>query len=139
MPSCDIRMITTFTSGCSASVMVFDMRSAAPKNIAPSRRRTAIFSSPGRGGPGSSSRVTLLRRATLRNAKTAATTTPIWTASIRSNATVITAVSTNVTASDRVEARIRPTVRTDTMRIDVTISTAASAVSGIAATGPLAR
>ena len=45
------------------------MRSAAPKNIAPSSRSSAIRSSPGCGGPRSSSRTTLLRRATVRSAK----------------------------------------------------------------------
>ena len=87
------------------------MRSAAPKNIAPSKRSSAISSSPGRCGPGNSSRTTLLRRATLRSAKNAATTMPISTASIRSKHTVTTAVSTNVNASERVERTILRTVR----------------------------
>ena len=96
-------------------------------------------SSPGRRAPGSSSRVTLLRRASERSANTAATTTPISTASMRSKHTVTTAVSTKIKASERVERRILPIVVAEIIRNDVTIRTAASAHSGIVDTGPVAK
>jgi hypothetical protein len=52
---------------------------------------------------------------------------------------VTTAVSTKVRASERVERRILPIVFAEIILNDVTMSTAASAHSGMAATGPVAK
>lgn len=60
----------------------------------------------------------------------------MMTATMRSNDTVITAVTTNASASARVERRIARTVPACTMRTAVTISTPARAASGIMPTGP---
>ena len=75
-------------------------------------------------------------RATLRRARNAAATTPISTATMRSNTTVARAVSTSTRASDRVEARTARTLRTSTMCTAVTISTPARAARGMRATRP---
>src|SRR2546429_294366 len=76
----------------------------------------------------------LAERATWRSASTAAAAMPISTATIRSNATVATAVSTRTSASDRVETSSDRTLRTSTMRTAVTISTPANAAMGMLAT-----
>ena len=58
---------------------------------------------------------------------------------MRSKQTVMTAVTTKITASDRVERMIFRTVDDETIRKQVTISTPDSAASGICETGPVAR
>ncbi len=80
-----------------------------------------------------------MRRLIERSAKNAAATRPISTASIRSKQTVISAVAANTAASARLARTIRRMVCSEIIRNDVTISTPASAASGIFATGPLAR
>ena len=64
---------------------------------------------------------------------------PIPTAMIRSKDTVIRAVTMKTIASDLPEPTMLRTVAIDTIRTAVTISTPASAASGIAATAPEAR
>ena len=98
-----------------------------------------MCSSPSAGGPEISSRCTLLSEANVRRAKRAAAASPIWIATIRSNATVMTAVRMKTAASDRVERRIAATVRLDTIRTAVTIRTPPRAASGIRLTIPDAR
>ena len=88
--------------------------------------------------PASASRRTPVARDRLRRAKTPAHTTPIATATIRSNDTVITAVRRNATASERVDRSTERMVARCTIRTAVTISTPASAASGMRPTGPAA-
>ena len=80
------------------------------------------------------SAVAVAFRATARSASSAATATPISTATMRSKATVAAAVSTSTAASARVERSTMRTPWTSTIRHAVTISTPASAASGISAT-----
>ena len=67
-----------------------------------------------------------------------AKTMPMSTAMMRSTETVMAAVTTNATASARVDRTIERTVATCTMRTAVTMRTPDSAASGIAPTGPAA-
>ncbi|MNW60663.1 hypothetical protein D3C74_386660 [compost metagenome] len=98
-----------------------------------------MCSSPGLAGPERGSRWTAAAFATERSAKKAATSSPICTASMRSTATVTTAVTTSTTASARVEVSTARRVATETIRTAVTMRTPASAASGMAETGPVAR
>ncbi len=82
------------------------------------------------------SRRTPVARDRLRSAKTPAHTTPIATATIRSNDTVITAVRMNATASERVDRSTERMVARCTIRTAVTMSTPASAASGMRADRP---
>ena len=75
-------------------------------------------------------------RATARKARMAATAIPTSTARMRSNRTVVAAVTTRMNASPPVERSTARTLGTSTMRTAVTISTPASAASGMAPTGP---
>ncbi len=56
---------------------------------------------------------------------------PMPTAMIKSNETVIAAVTRNTTASERVDPTTLRTVETETIRAAVTISTPESAASGM--------
>ncbi len=134
--SCDRRMITTDTFSSDATSS--STRSAAPKKRAPSRRTTAIRSSPGSATPGTASRVTLLERASSRNAMTAAAAMPMSTAMMRSNEIVTIAVMTKMAASARVERTMARTVAGPTMRTAVTMSTPARAARGMPETRLLA-
>ena len=73
-----------------------------------------------------------------RRAKTAATTTPMPTATMRSNDTVMSAVMMNPKASDLVDRRIERIVSTFTIRTAVTKRTPPRAASGILLTGAAA-
>ncbi len=99
-------------------------------------RTIAIRSSPGCAGPGTDSRSTPAARESARSENTAATASPIPTATMRSKDTVMTAVTTNAIASARVDRRTERTVMTLTIRTAVTNSIPASAASGIRPTSP---
>ena len=71
-----------------------------------------------------------LFRATWRRANNTATATPISTATMRSNAIVAVAVSSNTRASERVERSTARTLWISTIRIAVAINTPASAGDG---------
>ncbi len=77
-----------------------------------------------------------MEREAARRATTAARTTPISTAQIRSKETVISAVTAKIQASERVEVMIERATCTFTIRIAVMNSTPASAAIGIIPTGP---